>query len=760
MNDKRKSHGWKTLQVKIHGMHCANCEVLIERRFKKIPGVRKVTARCSTGTAEIVYYGELDQNTLQSSIKDDGYTVSGWLEQKSSPEHKNTGRDYLEIGTAFLILVGLYVILKQFGILPESFAVTNTTISFGLAFLIGLVASMSTCIAVTGGLLVAIAAKYNAASGNLSGAQKFKPHIFFNVGRIVSYTILGGAIGALGSTLTLSAETSSILILLASVVMIALGLQMLNLFPRIGLFRLPKFIGHWIHDYTDRKAKGSAFTLGALTFFLPCGFTQGLQLYVLAKGSFAIGALTMFAFALGTLPALLSLSALSSFAAGGFQRYFLKLAGAAVVVLGIFNVQSGLTLAETTEIFPSTPANSQQPSEVRVQTAEARAQTQEARVKTVPVVDGKQIVNMKIDGFDYVPNHFTVKEGIPVEWRIDASKAVGCGRILIAPKAGVRKLLPFGTSVITFTPQEPGEIRFNCSMGMMTPGSKIIVLANAKGKLTEDTPVGPPGPPVQAQSQAPAQTQAQSQPQSQAQAQSQSQTLSRGQPPSVDQREIERILVEYLRNHPEVVQEALAVLEKRQEAAEAEQRKAAVKEHSAALLSSPRHVVLGNPKGDVTMIEFFDYNCSYCKRALSDTLDLLKNDPNLRVVLKEFPILGQTSVEAAQVAIAVRMQDGTGKKYLEFHQKLLGGRGPADRARALAVAKEIGLDMAKLETDIANPEVKATIDENLGLAQAIGLTGTPTYVIGSDVVIGAVGIETLRAKLKLAREQEPRSATR
>ena len=118
--------------------------------------------------------------------------------------------------------------------------------------------------------------------------------------------------------------------------------------------------------------------------------------------------------------------------------------------------------------------------------------------------------------------------------------------------------------------------------------------------------------------------------------------------------------------------------------------------------------MLGNPHGNVTFVEFFDYNCGYCKRAMDDMLTLLKNDPKLKVVLKEFPVLGPGSVEAAQVAVAVRMQDKTGKKYLEFHQKLLGGRGQADKARALAVAKDVGLDMARLEKDMASAEVKAT----------------------------------------------------
>ena len=215
--------------------------------------------------------------------------------------------------------------------------------------------------------------------------------------------------------------------------------------------------------------------------------------------------------------------------------------------------------------------------------------------------------------------------------------------------------------------------------------------------------------------------------------------------------EIEKIVHEYLVQHPEVLQEAMDALEKKQAADEAVKHEAAVKENSSAIFNSPRQVNAGNPKGDVTFVEFFDYNCGYCKRAMADMFDMIKTDPNLKVVLKEFPVLGPGSVEAARVAVAVRMQDKDGKKYLEFHQKLLGGRGQADKARALAVAKEIGLDMAKLEKDIASPEVKATIEENFRLAESMGMNGTPSYVIGKQVVIGAVGVDNLKEKIGIAR---------
>jgi protein-disulfide isomerase len=215
--------------------------------------------------------------------------------------------------------------------------------------------------------------------------------------------------------------------------------------------------------------------------------------------------------------------------------------------------------------------------------------------------------------------------------------------------------------------------------------------------------------------------------------------------------DIERIVHDYLVAHPEVLQEAMSELEKRQTAAETEKHKAAVKAHAKALFSSPDQVTLGNPNGNVTFVEFFDYNCGYCKRAMSDMLTLLKDDPKLKVVLKEFPVLGPGSVEAARVAVAVRMQDKSGKKYLEFHQKLLGGRGHADNARALAVAKEVGMDMARIEKDMKSPEVEKSLREDFKLAEALGLNGTPSYVIGDNVIVGAIGLKGLQEKINTAR---------
>jgi len=375
----------------------------------------------------------------------------------------STRRDYIGIGAALIVLLGVVLAAKQFNFLPFGFTVPET-MSYGLVFLIGLLASFSTCIAVTGGLLLAAAAKYNAANSKLGGLQKFKPHIFFNVGRILSYTLLGGAIGALGSAISLSPITSGIITFAASAMMIVFGLQMLKLLPSLGRFqpRAPKTLADKVRGLGTKGTNSTALAFGAATFFLPCGFTQALQLYVLAKGDFVTGAITMFAFSLGTLPALLSISAISSFARGAFQRHFIRFAGVALVFLGFMNIQYGLVLTG---------------SDIQPLTTEANSVFNQTRIGGVRTVDGKQIANMKVVGLEYQRHRFAIEQDVPVEWRIEAKEAEGCGRFLVVPKLRITKLLSStDTTVITFVPREPGDIVFNCGMRMMTPGSKFVVI--------------------------------------------------------------------------------------------------------------------------------------------------------------------------------------------------------------------------------------------------------------------------------------------
>jgi len=217
-----------------------------------------------------------------------------------------------------------------------------------------------------------------------------------------------------------------------------------------------------------------------------------------------------------------------------------------------------------------------------------------------------------------------------------------------------------------------------------------------------------------------------------------------------DRPAIEAIIKDYLLKNPEVLRDAIRELERRMKAADDQRRTEALKESRGLLENSPRGVVVGNPKGDVVLVEFFDYNCSYCKRALPDMFNLMKADPKLKMVMKEFPVLGKSSVDAARVSIAVRMQDPG--KYLEFHRKLLGGRGEATYERALATAKEVGLDMARIEADLKSPEINATLEESAELSERLAISGTPTYVLGDEVVPGAIGFAALKTKIDAVRK--------
>ena len=454
-------------------MHCPSCEVLIERKFKKISGVEKVRVSHHNGKAELLCSTDPNIYELDGLVKSDGYRVSLWQDrhQAAHPEtHKNTGRDYFQMGGIFLCIVSVYYILRQFDILPT--IAISEQMSYGVVFLIGLFAAVSTCIAVVGGLLLAVAEKYNQLHPELSVIQKFRPHIYFNAGRIVGYTGFGAAVGGLGSIITLSPQFNGYLMVLVSIVMLLLGFQLLHLFPWLRRFspKLPKFIGHKIHDLGSKESKGAPFVLGAATFFLPCGFTQALQLYVLASGDWKVGALTMFVFSLGTLPALISLSAITSFAKGAFQRHFLKFAGVLVVLLAIFNVNNGLALAGINIDFAKAIKNG--------------GSIELNSIPTSAIVDGKQIVTMTVSGYNYTPSKFTVVAGVPVEWRIDGSDAVGCGQVLVMPTLGISKYLSSnGITTITFTPTETGTIPFNCSMGMMTRGAAFTVVPNPAGVI-------------------------------------------------------------------------------------------------------------------------------------------------------------------------------------------------------------------------------------------------------------------------------------
>lgn len=465
-----------TYKLKIHGMHCQSCEVLVERKFKAVAGVEGVRVNYSSGKAVLYCSCEPNLTQLDAAIKPHGYSVSPWGEAARTlptAESVGTRRDYFQAGAVFLILFGLYLLLKQYGFLLPQFSFSES-LGYGVVFVIGLVAATSTCIAVTGGLLLAVAGRYNEAHPHFTSAQRFRPHLYFNLGRIFGYAAFGAAVGALGSIMTFSPRTTGVLSVAASVVMILLGLKLLKIFPWLSRLqpKMPKFIAHKIHDLSASQHPAGPAVLGALTFFLPCGFTQALQLYVLTQGSWVKGGLTMLVFALGTLPALLSLGVISSFAKGTFQRYFLKFAGALVVLLGIFNIGNGLTLAGVNVRLPGISANSG-----------ARAASRAVDDPNVTFDGQQQVVKMDVVAFAYQPNHFTLRQNVPVRWEINGVNSYGCQSVILVPALGITRFIQQGPNLpIEFTPTEAGELAFHCSMGMYRGRFTVLPDDGAAGR--------------------------------------------------------------------------------------------------------------------------------------------------------------------------------------------------------------------------------------------------------------------------------------
>ncbi|WP_342642480.1 DsbA family protein [Rhodoligotrophos ferricapiens] len=195
----------------------------------------------------------------------------------------------------------------------------------------------------------------------------------------------------------------------------------------------------------------------------------------------------------------------------------------------------------------------------------------------------------------------------------------------------------------------------------------------------------------------------------------------------------------YLLENPEFLREVINALEEKEQQQQLSQATAAIKDNAAALFRNDNDYVAGNPQGDVTLVEFFDYNCGYCKRSQPDVMALIEGDKQLRFVLKEFPILGPASLIASKAAIASKNQN----KYWEFHNALMAHSGPLDEAAIFATAGQVGLDVDKLKKDMENEAVNAQIEESYGLARALGVQGTPAFVIGDQFVPGAVGLDVL-----------------
>ncbi len=470
--------------LNVQGMTCSSCEVLIERSLKQISGVKNVHVSRAAEKAVVECSDDVKLEQLQQAVKEKGYILS----ERTSPTTSHSSSDeakkkhYKEIGAVLVFIFALYLILKQFNLFPQGLGVTDN-MSYGFVFVLGLVAATSTCLAVSGGLLLSLVGKFNEKYTFATKAEKFQPHLYFNVGRIISYTVLGAAIGLLGSALTLSPVITGIITIAASMLMIVVGLQLLHIFPLLDRIqiKMPKIFAHKLYDASaqqrDQQSKGAlklkSFLFGAGTFFLPCGFTQALQLYVLGKGDWLSGGLTMLFFTLGTLPGLLSVGAISSLSKGSFQRYFKTFSAVLIIVLGVMNLPSGWTLTGATIGLNLGTDQIIELNQQNIPSQNLPAQPVDSNVK---LVDGKQIVEMKVVGYDYLPDKFTLLQGVPVEWRINGDGAQGCAQVISVASLGITQRLSKGQpTIITFTPQKTGQIKFTCTMGMAGPGLFTVV---------------------------------------------------------------------------------------------------------------------------------------------------------------------------------------------------------------------------------------------------------------------------------------------
>lgn len=452
------------LTVDITGMHCRSCELLVEREFGQLPGVQKVSVNADRGYARLTCDSDTipSRSTLNSLIEKHGYKVAVKPKQAAVlPEAERPRLGQLVGIFALVLFIGF--MLSKSGLLRFNADVGNSTGLVAIFFL-GLVAATSSCLAVSGGLMLSVVANFRERY-NLQGRARLIPTVSFVAGRIIGYGVLGGVIAGIGKVLSPSPFFTAVITIVAALYMFIMGLDMLRLAPgwlKAILPRMPKSLGHRVMDSSQKMRWFSPFLLGALTFFLPCGFTQSLQLYVLTTGNVLTGALTMFAFAIGTAPALLALGWVSNSLKGKAGQFFFRLAGAAVIVLGLYNFNNGLAIAG----YPISFSRSSNPATV----------TQGTVADPNVIFDGtRQNVKTTFTDFGYSPTTFTVKAGVPVHWEVDsAGKAGGCRSSFLVPKLKISESVVNGVSVFDFTPDTPGTYAFSCGMGMYRGSFSVV----------------------------------------------------------------------------------------------------------------------------------------------------------------------------------------------------------------------------------------------------------------------------------------------
>jgi len=459
----------------VKGMHCASCEILIEKKLLELENIKSVEASTSKGEVLIEYKGERPIiERLNEVFKKEGYIFS------DQPREMINGfkpkEFFITLSIGLLIIIG-FVGLNKSGL--SGLINVGSKSSLPMFFVFGLIAGVSGCAALVGGLILSMSKQWMGMySEKNSTLEKLQPHLMFNAGRIVSYAILGAAIGGLGSKLQISLTFTSVLIVAVSVMMFFLALQMLGVkaFRKLQ-FTMPKFITRRIADETKFQGKYTSFLMGAFTFFLPCGFTITAQGLALISGSAVQGALIMLFFALGTLPALLAigLSSVKFSQKPHLANKFLKVAGVLVLFFAFYNINAQLNVLGFSSF-----------SDIKLNSGNQQSVNNNDNEEGLPpIVNGKQVIKMDASSSGYKPNYFKIKTGIPVRWEIADKGTSGCTNAIISKDLfdGEIALTPGQTSIKEFTPPKPGKYKFSCWMGMV---SGIIEVVDSNSPMSQN----------------------------------------------------------------------------------------------------------------------------------------------------------------------------------------------------------------------------------------------------------------------------------
>ncbi len=447
MNNKLSKKNEAIFYVK--GMHCASCELNIERKLLEKENIKSVEASLNKGEVVIEYENVKPKiEELNNLFKQEGYQIS---EQPIKTANKFSAKDLATILIVFILASLAFVFINKLGL--SSLINVNAKSSLPAFLFFGVLAGASTCAALVGGIILSMAKQW-------PGRQ---PHIYFNFGRILSYGFFGALLGLIGSKLQISLSLSSSLILAISLIMIFLAFDMLG----IGAFRkfqitMPKFITRRIAN--NFKHKKMPFITGAATFFLPCGFTLTAQSAALLSASPIQGGLIMLFFSLGTAPVLFLIGLTSAKFLNNPRQSsrFLKIAGALVLFFALFNINSQLNVFGLTSLndvkfnktTPKTVVNNDLP----------------------PIVDGKQIVKMTASANGYKPSRLKAAANIPIKWEITDIGTGGCTNAIIAKDLFSDRinLTPGQTSIKEFTVAKPGTYKFTCWMGMVSGIFEVI----------------------------------------------------------------------------------------------------------------------------------------------------------------------------------------------------------------------------------------------------------------------------------------------